>query len=310
MRHNPLDRDTLEMELKQSSDLCFAEVSTKWHDGNQAPAVSIEARASPKDTWTEVLPQSNLQGHAMHRFVLGKAGGAKFKFVRVSIYPDGGLTRVRLYGSDLPAVLHSTFPFAGRFKDPIPAVEKATSLYEDHAAHTLSAAAALRLLRDAALSSSSAAQLLNVAVGGSIVEVSNQHYGPAAAILSPGPPRGMHDGFETRRARAPGASDFVTVALLVPACLSRIAIDFAFFINNNPARMSIEGSADGVAWLPILPETAVKSFRGNVLQVSVPPHLPRLRQVRVRCFPCGGFNRLHCLATAAEVRDALLKAKL
>jgi allantoicase/CubicO group peptidase (beta-lactamase class C family) len=311
VRHNPLDRDTLEMELAQSCELAFAEVSTKWHDGNQAPAVSIEARASPKDAWTEVLPRSNTQGHAMHRYVLGKAAaGRKFKFVRVHIYPDGGLTRVRLYGPSLPAALVSTFPFEGRFKDPIPAVEKATSLYEDHSVNTLTPATALRLLRDASLSSSSNSALLNVAVGGSIVEVSNQHYGPAAAILSPGPPRGMHDGFETRRARAPGAVDFVTVKLLVPAHLARVAVDFAFFINNSPSRMSIEGSPDGATWFPIFAESSVKSYRGNVLHVSVPPHLPRLSQVRVRCFPCGGFNRLHCLATAAEVRDALVKAKL
>lgn len=310
VRHNPLDRDVLEMELKQPSDLCFAEVSTKWHDGNQAPALSIEARAKSKDAWTELLPKSNLLGHGMHRFILNKTNGAKFKHVRVSMYPDGGLSRLRLYGSDLPVALHSTFPFAGRFSDAIPPVEKATSLYEDHSANSLSGATALRLLHDAVSASGCSSKLINVAIGGSIVDVSNQHYGPAVAILSPGLPRGMHDGFETRRARVAGSSDFVTVALLVPACLSRIGIDFTFFINNNPTRLSIEGSADGVTWLSILAESSVKAYRGNVMLVSVPPHLPKLKQIRIRSFPCGGFNRLLCLATAAEVRDALHKAKL
>jgi allantoicase len=157
------------------------------------------------------------------------------------MYPDGGLTRLRLYDAALPAALLSTFPFVGRFPDPIPAVEKATSLYRDPTAHSLAPAVALRLLKEASAAGCAAA-LLSVAVGGSVLEVSNQHYGPAAAILAPGPPRGMHDGFETRRARAPGAADFVVARLLVPARLVRVVIDFTFFINNNPDRMSIEVS--------------------------------------------------------------------
>lgn len=216
---------------------------------------------------------------------------------------------MRLYDASLPKELVSTFPFAGRFPDAIPAVEKATSLYADHAAHFLSPVEALRLLGEAAAAAKTPGLLLNVAVGGEIVEVSNQHYGPAAAILAPGPPRGMHDGFETRRARAAGASDFVVVKLAVAVRLSRISLDFAYFINNSPDRMSIE-LFDGSTWHMLMAETKVKQYRGNVLSLAVPLSMPRVVQVRVRCVPCGGFNRLICLATAAEIKHNLAKPKL
>jgi hypothetical protein len=169
VRHNPLPFDYVELELTAPSQLVFAELSTKWHDGNQAPSVGLEARVAPSDPWTLLLPPSPLLAHGMHRFVLN-ANDAKFRFVRVCMYPDGGLTRLRLYDSSLPKELHSTFPFAGRFPDAIPAVEKATSLYVDHSAHFIAPATALRMLAEAASNSSCPAKELNVAVGGSILE--------------------------------------------------------------------------------------------------------------------------------------------
>jgi hypothetical protein len=57
-------------------------------------------------------------------------------------------------------------------------------------------------------------------------------------------------------------------------------------------------------------ETKTKHYRGNVLSISVSPDMPIIEQVRVKCYPCGGFNRLMCFATAAEVRHQLVRAKL
>ena len=75
-----------------------------------------------------LLAATPLLAHAMHRVEL-RALAAPVRFVRVSIFPDGGLSRLRLYDDALPSELRSTFPFAGRFPDAIPPVEKATALY-------------------------------------------------------------------------------------------------------------------------------------------------------------------------------------
>ncbi|MFJ3641523.1 allantoicase [Streptomyces sp. NPDC090108] len=47
--------------------------------------------------WTEILPRTRLQPDTAHRFVLPAAATATH--ARVDIYPDGGVSRVRLFGS-------------------------------------------------------------------------------------------------------------------------------------------------------------------------------------------------------------------
>lgn len=88
----------------------------------------------------------------------------------------------------------------------------------------------------------------------------------------------MHDGFETRRARNPGAADFVEVKLLLPARLLRVEIDFAFFVNNSPNRLSID-LYDGKSWHSLLAETCVKHYRGNLLSLPVPLDMPVVHHV-------------------------------
>ena len=147
-------------------------------------------------------------------------------------------------------------------------------------------------------------------MGGRVVEVSNQHYGPASAVLSPFPPRGMHDGMETRRAREPNAMDFVTCELLVAVRLRRIEVDFTYFVNNNPVQMSIEVAGEDKVWRVITFRQNVKCYLANVMSVPIPVGLGPLRFVRVKAFPCGGFNRLRCMATVAELRQMLNMSKL
>ena len=311
VRHNPLDRDILDLELREPSRLIYADASTKWHDGNQVPAMSLEAKTSATSEWVQILPVSRLIGHGIHKFIL-EDKETLFRFVRVSIHPDGGLSRVRLYDETAPAEFKKTFPLEPtRFADVIPPIEKATSLYQDHAAASVTASEAMRLMRHAAANpAASAAEEINVIMGGKIAEVSNEHYGPASAILSPFAPRGMHDGMETRRARGENAMEFVTGELLVAMRRTRIEIDFTFFVNNNPVRMTIEACGTDGNWKTILENFDVKCFRSNVMSVPVPIGAGPLKRVRVKAFPCGGFNRLKCFASLGELREAIKECKL
>ncbi len=67
-------------------------------EGIHAPGTSTEELAGDALAWTPVLPESKLQPHARHRFEDLLAAGP-FTHVRLSIFPDGGVARMRVYGT-------------------------------------------------------------------------------------------------------------------------------------------------------------------------------------------------------------------
>jgi allantoicase len=72
-----------------------AEVDTSHFKGNAPGSCSIEACDSPS-AWREILPQTPLLPHTLHRFdELADAG--PFTHVRLNIFPDGGVARLRVF---------------------------------------------------------------------------------------------------------------------------------------------------------------------------------------------------------------------
>ncbi len=63
-----------------------------------ATAASLVDDALP---WTQIVPQTVLQPHARHRFAAAPVAPATH--VRLNIYPDGGVARLRLLGRRMPA---------------------------------------------------------------------------------------------------------------------------------------------------------------------------------------------------------------
>ncbi|SME92110.1 allantoicase [Pseudogulbenkiania subflava] len=80
------------------------DVDTSHFTGNYPPAVSIEATVSATDdvealkaaAWTEILPATALGPNSHH--LLECANGEVWTHLRVNIYPDGGIARLRVYG--------------------------------------------------------------------------------------------------------------------------------------------------------------------------------------------------------------------
>jgi allantoicase len=78
------------------------DVDTSHFTGNFPPAASIEgahvAEGAPNQStqWTEVVPSTTLQGNSHH--YLDVAAGQPFTHLRVNVYPDGGIARLRVYG--------------------------------------------------------------------------------------------------------------------------------------------------------------------------------------------------------------------
>jgi len=80
------------------------DVDTSHFTGNYPPAVSIEACVAESDevevlkaaAWTEILPATAL-GPSRHHLLECASDGA-WTHLRVNIYPDGGIARLRVYG--------------------------------------------------------------------------------------------------------------------------------------------------------------------------------------------------------------------
>jgi allantoicase len=78
------------------------EVDTSHFKGNYPDACSLEISGTGgEESWTELLPRTKLKAHTQHVFCeelveLVTKGPARF--VRFNIFPDGGVSRLRLYG--------------------------------------------------------------------------------------------------------------------------------------------------------------------------------------------------------------------
>jgi len=86
-------------------------VDTSYFRGNYPEHCSLEACAlegtpgvdqltSPETRWVEILPQSPLAGDAQNRFAISDAH--RFTHLRLRIFPDGGVARLRVHGEALP----------------------------------------------------------------------------------------------------------------------------------------------------------------------------------------------------------------
>lgn len=101
-------------------------VDTSHFTGNYPPHVSVDGCVSddevPAEGWEEILPRTAIQGDA-HNF-LDVRNDTTFTHVRLHIYPDGGVARLRIFGEikadfrdvdgyvDLAALEHGGRPIA------------------------------------------------------------------------------------------------------------------------------------------------------------------------------------------------------
>lgn len=60
----------------------------------------VERLVDPATQWTEILPFSKLEGDSQNPFSIGDE--RRFTHLRLKIYPDGGVARLRVYGEVLP----------------------------------------------------------------------------------------------------------------------------------------------------------------------------------------------------------------
>ncbi len=88
------------IRLGRPGVICGFDIDTRHFTGNFPPFASIEACRSdeqnPQTGWVEVVPKRALEGDSQHFIALDDT--RVFTHVRLHIYPDGGVARLRVYG--------------------------------------------------------------------------------------------------------------------------------------------------------------------------------------------------------------------
>lgn len=97
------------IELGSPGHIRRLEVDTAWFKGNFPESCSLEAMHAPEaDTetltdlaavWTSILPRTKLQAHTRHFFENEILDAGIVSHLRFNIFPDGGVSRLRVYGS-------------------------------------------------------------------------------------------------------------------------------------------------------------------------------------------------------------------
>jgi len=102
-RRREAGNEWLVVRLAGASVVSLAEIDTSGYIGNSPGSASLaglDATASPlsdPDAWFPLLPRTALLPDTPHRFRL--PGSAPVTHVRLDVFPDGGVARLRLHGS-------------------------------------------------------------------------------------------------------------------------------------------------------------------------------------------------------------------
>ncbi len=96
------------VKLGASGTITRVEIDTNHFRGNPPDTAKLEAIHAPDATveelsaegaaWRELLPRTKLQAHTRHYFEPELAELGEVSHVRLSVYPDGGVSRLRVHG--------------------------------------------------------------------------------------------------------------------------------------------------------------------------------------------------------------------
>jgi allantoicase len=86
------------IKLGAPGEITRVEVDTSFFRGNYPESCMIEGSASKDGEWRELLPISKLHAHTRHVFVDEVQAVGAISHIRFNIYPDGGVSRLRLFG--------------------------------------------------------------------------------------------------------------------------------------------------------------------------------------------------------------------
>jgi allantoicase len=129
-RVSPPDHDWCVLALGAPGEVVGFDVDTNHFLGNHPPFASIDGLWAPgapalaevtaaRAAWAELLPQAPLRPGAQNLFVAAPRGPVSH--VRLNIFPDGGVARLRVYGRVAPRRRPRTRATTGATRRRVPA---------------------------------------------------------------------------------------------------------------------------------------------------------------------------------------------
>lgn len=95
-RRRTVGNDYIVVTLAGPARLTFADLDTGYFLGNAPGRARLSARTDDEAPWREILPESRITSDSHNRFRLDVA--EPVSAVRVDVYPDGGFSRLHLFG--------------------------------------------------------------------------------------------------------------------------------------------------------------------------------------------------------------------
>lgn len=291
-RHNTYDYEWLILRINQPQKINYLSASTQFHDGNQAEFIRLLGYLENENFWQEILPQFPMMGHS-EVFIKLPSSGTTYQKFKVEMYPDGGLTRLGLYNqipqNEISKFVDLEVAISKRCENSIPKTHKPLSLkYEATPDRLIKNISQLKKL-------SKPINLLSLAFGAKLLYATNEHYGPAIQVISPYPAIHMFDGLESARSRKPHHYEEVIIQLAEISNISKVIIDFKFFINNNPREIVIDALTESNQWINLISKNNVKAFAGNKKLYHINSRL-KFKQLKIITLPDGGINRIEAYA--------------
>ncbi len=112
-RRRDTGNDWIRYALAAQSRIRAVEIDTGYLKGNSAGWAALWGRDGDDGDWLELLPRTRLQPDTPHRFLLVDGLPAVTR-VRLDIFPDGGIARLRLHGAPTPEGLRALEERYGR----------------------------------------------------------------------------------------------------------------------------------------------------------------------------------------------------
>jgi allantoicase len=268
------------IELGKRGSVFGVDIDTNHFLGNHPPFASLDGVLAPRGSsveallglpWQELVPQGPLRPGSQNLFVTSNQNPVSH--VRLNIFPDGGVARLRVYGRVLP--------------------DWAERRVDDETARELAAVGP------------DAVDLAALENGGLTLACSDAFFAPMHHLLLPGRAENQGGGWETRRKRGPG-HDWIIVRLGARGRPRLIEVDTNHFKGNFPDRCSVDAidapvgasitdlieSDRWARWLEPVPLAAHTRHFFHQLSADAP-----VTHVRLNIHPDGGVSRLRVWGT-------------
>lgn len=95
-RRRDTGHDWIRYRLVDQGTIRAVEIDTAYLKGNSAGWAALWARDGADGEWVPLVPRVRLQPDTVHRFLVNPVPATH---ARIDIFPDGGISRLRLYGS-------------------------------------------------------------------------------------------------------------------------------------------------------------------------------------------------------------------